>query len=296
MQTIRVAAVQMNGMIGQTNRNLDEIEAWCHKASKENVELVLFPELVVHGHWMAPACWSAAETVPGGPSVTRLEQFARECQLVLSVGMSEKEQDVIYNCQVLVGPHGYIGKSRKIHMSEDEGLMYVGGATMPVFDIGKCKVGIVICYDGMFPEVTRTLALNGAEVFLMPSAGRCGPWDPQTEAGVAQRAKELLSRYCMRAVENGAFAVITNQAGKAGTVDIYQDDHPRQPFHGGGTLIFAPDGKLLAESESTAIESEMIVAELTLEDFAAARAHSNFSLRKRRPELYSELNRPVTQD
>ena len=296
MESIKVAAVQMNGLLGQTSRNLDEIESWSKTASEQGAELVLYPELVIHGHWMAPECWSDAETVPGGPSVKRLEQIARVYQMHLSVGMSEKEQDVIYNCQVLVGPEGYIGKSRKIHMSEDEGLMYVGGAALPVFDIGKCRVGTVICYDALFPELTRSLALNGAEVFLMPSAGRCGSWNQETEAAMARQVKERLSWYRMRAFENAAFAVITNQAGKAGTVDFYRDDYRRQPFHGGGSLIFAPDGKLLAESKAEAIEAELVVAELTHNNFAEARANTNFPLRKRRPELYGDLTRPVTNE
>jgi predicted amidohydrolase len=286
----------MNGLLGQVDRNLDEIESWSVKASEQGAELVLFPELAIHGHWMAPECWSAAEAVPGGPSVKRLEKIAREWRLTLAVGMSEKERDLVYNCQALVGPDGYIGKSRKIHMSEDEGLMYVGGSKMAVFDIGKCKVGVVICYDAFYPEVTRTLALNGAEVFLMASAGRCGPWNKRTEKSVAQQTKESMSWYRLRAVENAAFAVITNQAGKAGTVDFYRDDYRRQPYHGGGSLIFAPDGRVLAESKAEAIEAEMVIADLTAEDFAASRSNTNFPLRKRRPELYGDLLRPLTED
>ena len=295
MQSIRVAAVQINGLLGKAERNLDEVESWSIRATEQGAELVLFPELAIHGHWMAPECWSAAEAVPGGPSVKRLEQIARERQVYLSVGMSEKEKDLVYNCQVLIGPQGFIGKSRKIHMSEDEGLMYVGGAAIPVFDIGKCKVGSVICFDALYPEITRTLALNGAEVFLMPSAGRCGPWDPQTETAVARQAKESLSWYRMRAVENAAFAVITNQAGKAGTVEYYREDYRRQPYHGGGSLVFAPDGSLLAESSGVAIQAELIIADMKSEDIARIRADANFPLRKRRPELYGDLLRPVTE-
>ena len=295
MESIRVAAVQMNGLLGQTERNLREIESWSIQAAEQGAELVLFPELAIHGHWMAPECWSVSEAVPGGPSTQRLERIARDHQLVLCVGMSEKENDLVYNCQVLVGPQGYIGKARKIHMSEDEGLMYVGGSAIPVFDIGKCKVGSVICYDAFYPEITRTLALNGAEVFLMPSAGRCGPWNDQTEAEVARRTKESLSWYRMRALENATFVVITNQAGKAGTVDFYREDYRRQPYHGGGSLVFAPNGSLLAENQADAIGPEMILAELNAQAFAQARANANFPLRKRRPELYGDLTRPVTE-
>ena len=296
MQDIRVAAVQMNGWLGQAERNLEDIESWVRKAADQGVELILFPELGVHGHWMAEECWSAAESVPGGPSVRRLERMARHFQMTLSVGMSEKDNDLVFNCQALVGPDGYIGKSRKIHMSEDEGLMYVGGTAMPVYELGKCKVGTMICYDAMFPEMGRVLALKGAELFLMPSAGRCGKWNPETERSVAETTKEQLKNYRVRAMENGVFAMITNQAGEAGTVDFYRPEYRRQPYHGGGTLIFAPDGTLLAESQTKRIEPDMAVADLTADALAKARADTNFTLRKRRPDLYQDLLRPVTQD
>ena len=225
-----------------------------------------------------------------------MEQIARQFRMVLAVGMSEKERDLVYNCQVLVGPDGYLGKSRKVHMSEDEGLMYVGGGALPVHDVGKCKVGVIVCYDAMYPEVARVLTLKGAEVLLMASAGRSGPWTEDTEEAVARRTKEQLSLYRFRAVENGVFAVITNQAGAAGTVEFYRPEYRRQPYHAGGTLIFAPDGKLLAESRTRKIEADMAVADLTAESFAKARANTNFTLRKRRPDLYQELLRPVTRD
>ncbi len=89
--------------------------------------------------------------------------------------------------------------------------------------------------------------------------------------------------------------VITNQAGRAGTVDYYREDYRRQPYHGGGSLIFAPDGSLLAETEATTIQAEMILADLNSEDFTRARANANFPLRKRRPELSGELIKPVTE-
>ncbi len=65
MKSIRVAAVQMNGLLGQTERNLEEIESWSGRAAEQGAELVLFPKLATQGHWMAPECWSAAEAVTG---------------------------------------------------------------------------------------------------------------------------------------------------------------------------------------------------------------------------------------
>ena len=171
MKHTRVAAVSMNGFLGEPDRILQAIDGWCERAAAAEVDLVLFPELVIHGH-CTPNTWELAEPVPDGPSVTRLVQIARRHRLTLSAGMSEKERDIVYNTQVLIGPEGYVGKQRKIHLSRDEVFYYKGGREMPVFDIGFCKVGIVICYDNQFPEIARILALRGADLILMPHAGR----------------------------------------------------------------------------------------------------------------------------
>ena len=133
MQETRIAAVSMNCGLGQPQQSLDAIATWCPKAKDAGADLVLFPELIVHGH-CSPNTWHVAEPVPAGPSVRRLEELAREHDLVLSVGLSEKESDIVYNAQVLVGPDGYIGKQRKIHPSRDEVLYYKGDSQVQVFD------------------------------------------------------------------------------------------------------------------------------------------------------------------
>jgi len=170
MKSTRVAAVSMNGYLGVPEQVLTAIDSWCERAAADHAELVLFPELVIHGH-CTPNTWHLAESVPDGPSVMRLVQIARRHRLILCAGMSEKERDIVYNTQVLVGPEGYVGKQRKLHLSRDEVFHYKGGRELPAFDVGPCKVGIVICYDNQFPEVARVLALRGADIILMPHAG-----------------------------------------------------------------------------------------------------------------------------
>ena len=103
METIRVAAVSMNSLLGQPQRNLATMAEWCEKAAQEKAELVVFPELVVHGH-CTPNTWELAEPIPEGPSMQRLLELARRFGLILSVGLREKERDIVYNAQVLVGP------------------------------------------------------------------------------------------------------------------------------------------------------------------------------------------------
>jgi predicted amidohydrolase len=267
----------MNGLLGEPDRVLRAIDGWCARAAAEQTQLVLFPELVVHGH-CTPNTWALAEPVPDGPSTARLVEIAQRHRLVLCAGLSEKENDIVYNTQVLVGPAGYLGKQRKLHLSRDEVFYYKGGREMPVLDIGPCKVGIVICYDNQFPEVARVLALRGAEVLLMPHAGRFKLWDdtPASEAAARRYAHNFLKKYALRARENACFAVLADQAGRAGYVSLWPRDSENQPHHAGAALVWGPDGELLAGTQEERIREEMIVATLDAAQIAEQRALANF--------------------
>jgi predicted amidohydrolase len=292
MRTARVAAVSMNGRLGEPERVLHAIDAWCEQVAGEGVEFVLFPELVVHGH-CTPNTWELAEPVPDGPSVRRLEEIAARHRLVLCAGMSEKERDIVFNTQVLVGPRGYIGKQRKLHLSRDEVFYYKGGREIPVFDVGPFKVGIVICYDNQFPEVARVLALRGAEVLVMPHAGRFKLWDdtPESEAAARRYSHEFLKKYALRARENACFAMLADQVGRAGYVELWPRDSENQPHHAGAALIWGPDGELIASTQEEWIREEKIAAILDAAVLARERALANYMLRTRRPELFGELVR-----
>jgi predicted amidohydrolase len=292
MQTTRVAAVSMNGFLGEPERVLGAIAGWCERAAAEKADFVLFPELVVHGH-CTPNTWDLAEPVPDGPAVQRLVQIARQHRLTLCAGLSEKERDIVYNTQVVIGPGGYLGKQRKLHLSRDEVLFYKGGREMNVIDTGRCKVGIAICYDNQFPEIARVLALRGADVLLMPHAARMKMWDdtPESEAAARRYSRDYFLPLAMRARENACFAVLTDQAGRAGYVDAYPRNHFNQPHHAGAALVFDPDGIVLASAQAERICDEMVLATLDPALLARQRALPNYTLRTRRPELFAELVR-----
>jgi N-carbamoylputrescine amidase len=292
MKSVRVAAVSMNGFLGEPEPILRAIDGWCERAAADKAELVLFPELVVHGH-CTPNTWAIAEPVPDGPSVSTLVQIAKRRRVFLCAGLSEKERDVVYNTMAVVGPDGYIGKQRKIHMSRDESFYYKGGRDLPVFDLGSCKIGIIICYDNQFPEIARIFALRGADVILMPHAGRFKLWQdtPQSEAAARRYSHEFLKKYALRARENACFAVLTDQVGRAGYVDLWPRDSENQPHHAGAALIWGPDGNLLASTQEEHIREEMIVATLDAALLARERSLANYMLRTRRPELFGELVR-----
>lgn len=293
MEKFRVAAVSMNSPFGQMEQVFETMQSYCRQAADEGCRLVAFPELLIHGH-CTPNTWELAEPVPDGPSTQRLIAMAREFNMVLSVGVSEKPDSIVFNTQVLVGPDGYIGKQRKLHMSRDETLFYKGGRDIPVHDLGFCRVGTIICYDNQFPEVARILALRGADVILMPHAARVKLWEdtPESMAAARQHTHDFfISCYAMRARENACFAVFANQAGRAGYVDSYPRDSQAQPHHCGAALVFAPDGEVLASTQRDEIRDEMIVCELDPARMASERSLPNYTLRTRRPELYDELTR-----
>jgi predicted amidohydrolase len=286
----------MNGGLGEPERVLSAIDSWCESLAGQGIELVLFPELAIHGH-CTPNTWELAEPVPDGPSVRRLVEIARKRGLVLCAGLSEKERDIVFNTQVVVGPEGYIGKQRKLHLSRDEAFYYKGGREIPVFDVGPVKVGIVICYDNQFPEIARVLALRGAEVLLMPHAGRFKLWDdtPESESAARRYSHEFLKKYALRARENACFAVLADQVGRAGHVDLWPPDSENQPHHAGAALIWGPDGELIASTQQERIREEVIVATLDASALARERALANYMLRTRRPELFGELVREQIQ-
>lgn len=290
MRNITVAAVSMNGYLGEPTRVVDSIDRWCAQAHAQGAELVLFPELVVHGH-CTPNTAELAEAVPDGPSVQRLIEIARKYEQTLSVGLSEVDEGVVYNTQVLVGPDGYIGKQRKLHMSRDEADFYQLGDEISVFDIGSCKLVMVICYDNLFPEIARVAALRGAEVILMPHAGRMQGWDDTevSQRAARHRSREIFMGYAQRARENASYAVFADQVGRAGYVDSYPRDHFNQPHHAGGALIFAPDGHLMVSAHEDKIQEDMVVAQLSAAQLDAERAAETYTLRTRRTELFADI-------
>lgn len=140
----------------------------------------------------------------------------------------------------------------------------------------------MICYDNLFPEVARILALKGAEVILSPHAARFGDWKEKGQEEVVANQKRFYRKvYASRAYDNGTYLVAVNQAGHAG----------ENINHAGGTIFFDPEGEVIAESKAKLIEEEIVVAKLEASKFEARRSSRCFNLVTRRAEIYGEIAR-----
>lgn len=144
------------------------------EAARQKADFLVLPEtLTVCGSGLSYA--DAAEPIPG-PSTDYFGQLAKQHSLYLVVGLVERDQHLIYNVAVLIGPDGkLVGKYRKVALPRTE---IEGGITpgheYPVFETRFGKVGMMVCYDGFFPEPARQLSLRGAEIIAFPVWG-CNP-------------------------------------------------------------------------------------------------------------------------
>src|SRR5262249_4832146 len=124
-------------------------------------------------------------------------------------------------------------------------------------------------------------------------AARFKPWDdtPEGEAAARRYSHEFLKKYALRARENACFAILADQVGRAGFVDLWPRDSENQPHHAGAALVWGPDGELIVSTQQECIREEMVAATLDADLIARERALANYMLRTRRPELFGELVR-----
>lgn len=169
---IKVAACQIEPHIGDKDYNLKKMIEFIDKAADQGATLIVLPELANTGYIFnsREEAFSLAEPVPNGPTTSLLMKKARKRNLYICSGITELDGQVLYNSAVLVGPQGYIGKFRKVHLWDEEKIFFEhGNLGFPVFDLPFGRVGIFICYDGWFPETTRILRLQGVDIALNPT-------------------------------------------------------------------------------------------------------------------------------
>jgi predicted amidohydrolase len=174
-RNVRLAAVHFRPQAGQTSGDKCRLFApLIAGAAKQRADLVVLPETLTFYGTGRPLV-DCAEPIPG-PSTEYFGGLARQYELYIVAGLVERDRHLVYNVAVLIGPDGkLVGKYRKVCLPRDEIAAGVApGNDYPVFETRFGKVGLMVCYDGFFPEVARQLSNRGAEVIAWPVWG-CNP-------------------------------------------------------------------------------------------------------------------------
>jgi predicted amidohydrolase len=172
---VRLAAVHFIPKGGKSPiDNCKLFEPHIAEAAKQKADLVVLGETITYVN-LGKSFADVAEPIPG-PSTEYFCALAKKHNIYIVVGLVERDGNLIYNVAVLIGPDGrVIGKYRKVCLPRSEveaGLS--PGKDYPVFETRFGKVGMMVCYDGFFPEVARELSKGGAEVIAWPVWG-CNP-------------------------------------------------------------------------------------------------------------------------
>ena len=250
------------------------------EAHEKGVKILCYQEIFNGPYFCAEqeTCWhESAESIPDGPTIKKLQEVAKQYEMVLVVPIYEKEQTgIYYNTAAVIDADGsYLGKYRKNHIPHvapgfwEKFYFRPGNLGYPVFHTKYATIGVYICYDRHFPEGARALGLNGAEIVFNPSA---------TVAGLSEYLWKL--EQPAHAAANGYFVGAINRVGTEEPWNIGQ-------FY--GTSYFCnPRGQIIAEASRDG--EELVVADLNLDEIKEVR-HTWQFYRDRRPETYDELVR-----
>jgi N-carbamoylputrescine amidase len=273
---VKVACIQMEPTIGKKKENLEKSGVLIEQAAREGARLIVLPELANTGYVFKTRdeAFELAESVPSGESSTFWSQIAVRLGVTIVAGITEREDEKLFNSAIVTGPKGFIGTFRKVHLWGEENLFFEpGNLGFPIFHTPFGRIGVLICYDGWFPESYRLLAMQGADIVCMPTNWVPIPGqDPKREA--------MANILAMASAHSNSLFVAA--ADRVGT-------ERGQPFIG-QSLIVSHTGWPVAGPASVTDE-EIIFAEINLADARRKRNWNAFNqvLRDRRTDVYDEV-------
>jgi predicted amidohydrolase len=273
---IKIACIQMQPAIGKVEVNVAHSIGLINRAVALGAKLVVLPELSNTGYMFLSReeAFAVSEPVPDGRTVRAWSEIAAKHRLHLVAGICERAGAKLFNSAVLIGPDGYIGTFRKVHLWNEENLYFEpGDLGFPVFHSAIGRIGMAICYDGWFPETYRLTALQGADIVCVPTN-----WVPIP--GQAQGREAMANILAMAAAHSNSIYIAC--ADRVGT-------ERGQSFEG-QSLIVGHTGWPVAGPASRDKE-EILIAEIALGEARRARNWNAFNqvLRDRRSDLYDEM-------
>jgi predicted amidohydrolase len=255
---INAATIQFNVKQGDVDANLAYVRAALKQVAYQGANLVVLPEMWSSGFSYRNLNELALRTTG---IVEELLELSRDLKLVIVGSMPEPNGDKVFNTVYVVDNGRLVGTYRKLHLFSllGEDRAFDRGDRWLLADTSIGKVGVIICYDLRFPELSRRLALEGADVICVPAQ-----WPKPRQ----EHWRTLLRA---RAIENQLFVVACNACGLIGKLDFF-----------GMSMIIDPKGELLAEADE---QEQKIIAELDMQTMTDWRAQIP-CFNDRRPELY----------
>ncbi len=260
---LKVAQIQLEPLLGDCRANNSKIKSFLDQSL--DADLIVLPELANSGYNFTDR--DHAFDVASGSEcinyVNFLTEYAQENNVYIVSGYLEKVKDILYNSSIFVTPGGDSGNYRKIHLFMDEKSIFEpGNIGLSVFDIKDYKMGMLICFDYLFPEIWRILALKGADMVVHPS--------------------NLITDNAYKAVPaqsliNGYYVITTNRTGTEGDITFC-----------GKSFITDKRGNVISSMNQfdEGINFTEIYPLLSRNKMITA---GNHVLADRRPECYSDL-------
>ncbi|MBK5273855.1 MAG: carbon-nitrogen family hydrolase [Desulfuromonadales bacterium] len=258
MSTINAAAIQFNVKQGDVDANLTYVRQALRRVADNGANLAVLPEMWSSGFAYRNLNELAQRTAG---IVEELLELSRELKLVIVGSMPEPHGEKVFNTVHLIDNGHLAGIYRKLHLFSllGEDKAFDGGDSWLLAETSLGKIGVIICYDLRFPELSRRLAVEGAQIICVPAQ-----WPKPRQ----EHWRTLLRA---RAIENQLFVVSCNACGLVGKLDFF-----------GMSMIIDPKGELLAESGE---EEGEITARLDMQTMTDWRAQIP-CFNDRRPELY----------
>ena len=261
---MNVGFMQFAPILGDLQATMDRIDKLSERCA--GIDLLVLPELCNSGYNFESQeqAWVTSEEIGNGAFLQFLELLCRRLGCYLVSGLNERQGSRLYNSAVLVGPHGYVGRYRKLHLFMNEKDFFEpGDLGLPVFDIGPCRLGMLVCFDWIFPEAWRVLALKGADIICHPSN--------LVLPGLAQRAVPI------HALTNRCYVVTANRIGSEGELTFT-----------GMSTIADPKGQVVAQASHAEEKVDRAEIDISLARTKEITARNNI-LADRRPEQYTLL-------
>lgn len=262
---LKTAQIQFDPQVGKSAKNFLKVTSFLGKT--ENARLVILPELANSGYnfFDRKQATLMAETINKSDYIEMLVETAKSQNQFIVSGFLEKEESELFNTSVFISPKGQIKKYRKIHLFMNEKEIFSkGNLGVEVFEMDEFSLGMLICFDYLFPEIWRIMGLKGADIVAHPSNL------------VTYKAFKVVPA---QAVINRFFIFTTNRIGTERDISF-----------SGKSFLVDPEGDVL--SEATADKEEILFTEI---DPLAARnkmiTAKNHVFKDRFPEDYRDVLR-----